>query len=60
MSIWKKKVYEHMSSQNNYEFNLLGLEKINLFKSKKVYLAPLNWVGKVNQLGISLYKRPRK
>ena len=32
MSIWIKKVYEHMSSQDDYEIELLGLEKVNLVK----------------------------
>ena len=41
MSIWNEKVYEYMSSQNDYEFKLLGLEKVNLVKSGRVNLASL-------------------
>ena len=41
MSMWIKKVYEHMSSQDDYENDLLGLEKVNPVNSGKVNLASL-------------------
>ena len=39
MKIWAKKVYEYMSSQDGYDFKLLGLEKANTVKLGNVYLA---------------------
>ena len=41
MKIWVKKVHEYMSSQDDYQFKLLGLEKVNPIKSGNVYTASL-------------------
>ena len=48
MKLWAKKVYEHISSQDEYDFKLLGLEKVSSVKSENVYLASLklSWESK--------------
>ena len=42
MKLWAKKLYEHMSSQDENDFISLGLEKVNPVKLGNVYLAP--WI----------------
>ena len=37
IKLWAKKVYEHMSFQDDYDFKLLGLEKVNLIRSGNIY-----------------------
>ena len=38
MKLWAKKVYEYMSSQDDYDFSLLGPEKVNSIKLGNVYM----------------------
>ena len=41
MKLWVKEIYGHMSSQDDYDFKLLGLEKVNPIKLGNVYLTSL-------------------
>ena len=41
IKLWTKEVYEYTNSQDDYDFKLLGSEKVNLVKPRNAYLASL-------------------
>ena len=49
IKIGVKKVYEYMSSQDDYNFKLLGPKKVNPVKLGNMYLASLelSWESKL-------------